>query len=455
MLIELLNSNMRQPRPNRGLRRISTAALCSLILLVYPSLAALARQNSKIGPLEHDRAVAMMEMLHDALKKNYYDPTFHGVDMEARYKVYLEKVKTAPTLATALRAIAAYLVALDDSHTIFLPPDYSFHFDYGYRMQMIGDRSFITDVRPNSDAAAKLHPGDQVLTLDGYGLKRKDMWQLEYYLNALAPKSATKFELLDPAGSRRTEEITTAHSAAVGIHHLSPYDRLDLYEKWRHQMRDRYVEFDDVLMWKMRGFIHTDVDIDHMIAIARKHKALILDLRGNGGGSVDTLRYLIASVMDHEVHIGTSITRKGKHPLDSNKPPKDNFTGKIIVLVDSRSASASEIFARVIQLEHRGTVMGDVSSGSVMEAQIFPMQYGTDLIIYFGAEITGADLQMTDGNSLERMGVTPDVLILPTPQDLAEKRDPVLSRAAEMVGVKLDPAAAGKIFPYEWPPAPQ
>jgi hypothetical protein len=48
--------------------------------------------------------------------------------------------------------------------------------------------------------------------------------------------------------------------------------------------------------------------------------------------------------------------------------------------------------------------------------------------------------------------VTPDGTVLPTAQDLAAGRDPVIAHAAEVLGVKVTPQAAGKMFPYEWAP---
>jgi C-terminal processing protease CtpA/Prc len=103
-----------------------------------------------------------------------------------------------------------------------------------------------------------------------------------------------------------------------------------------------------------------------------------------------------------------------------------------------------------MQLEKRGTVLGDRSSGAVMVSRYYSHTSGVDVVSFFGASITMADLIMTDGKSLENVGVIPDKPMLMTAFALAEEKDPVLSYAAELAGVKLDPAAAGKMFPVEW-----
>ena len=84
-------------------------------------------------------------------------------------------------------------------------------------------------------------------------------------------------------------------------------------------------------------------------------------------------------------------------------------------------------------------------------SRFFPLESGIGNILPFGASVTVGDLIMTDGKSLEKIGVTPDEIMLPSGRDLATTKDPVLAKAAKLAGVNITPEEAGKYFPFEWP----
>jgi carboxyl-terminal processing protease len=215
--------------------------------------------------------------------------------------------------------------------------------------------------------------------------------------------------------------------------------------------RDRFFENDNVIIWKMPGFdIYDENELDNIMGRVKKHQALILDLRGNGGGLVIMLKRLLGYFFEQDIKVSEMKYRKEVKTEVADSKGNGGFKGKLIVLIDSRSASASEIFSRVIQLEKRGIVLGDRSAGAVMQSRQHGHEVGLETVSYYGASITNADVIMKDGKSLEHMGVTPDELLLPTAADLASNRDTVLSHASELVGLKLDPDAAGKLFPIEW-----
>lgn len=348
---------------------------------------------------------------------------------------------------------------MDDSHTFFLPPQHPVRLDYGWQYQMVGGHCLVTQVRPESDAEAKgLKPGDEVLAINGIAPARDIVWKLQYLFGVLRPQPSLHLDLQDPAGKKRNLDVAASIRETKLVTDLTRANGgVDIWniireeESKEHLKRARYAELGDALMvLKVPRFYFSVLEVREMMDKARKHNALILDLRGNPGGSVDTLGYLAGDVFDKDVKIADRIGRKENKPQIA-KGSSHPFTGKVVVLVDSDSASAAELFARLMQIEKRGIVLGDRSSGHVMESRHFSERTGSGTVIFFGVSVTDADLLMTDGKSLEHVGVTPDELILPTAADLASGRDPVLARAAELLGVKMTPEAAGKLFPYEWP----
>ena len=422
-----------------------------IVLLAVSSVSVLAQVPS----FERERGRMMLNTIKGDLKKNYYDPGFHGIDVDARFKEAEEKIKTATSVGQIFGIIAQALIDFEDSHTYFLPPSRSYRTEYGWQMQMIGEKCYVVAVKPGSDAEAKgLSVGDEIYSIDGYGPVRQNLWKIIYTYQALRPKAGVRFQIIKPNGQQ--VELDVMAKVDQGKRVMDLTDSTDVYDLIRRSEnedrlhRHRYVEMDEVLIWQMPGFDLTDPKVDEMFSKAKKRKALVLDLRGNGGGFETTLQRMIGNLFDREIKIGDIKRRKETKPLTAKTRGPEAFPGKLIVLIDSRSGSAAELLARVVQLEKRGIVIGDVSSGAVMRAKEYEHQLGLDTVITFSAIITDADILMGDGKSLEKVGVIPDEVKLPTAAELAAKLDPVLAYAASLAGVTISPEKAGAMFPVEW-----
>lgn len=436
------------------LKRTLLIVVAGLLLLATMPTSA---RGQGLNPIDRESALDALKTLRDLVKKHYYDPKFHGVDLDAQYAAAVAKVRQATTLGQANAYVAGFLSSLHDSHTYYVPGGQSIQVDYGYQAQIIGNDCYITRLEPGSDAVEKLQPGDAVAAIDGFRVNRADYFQLNYFLRDLSLQSQTKFVVVDPDGKIRTDVVVQAKivprritddQGGVALE-AEIQDQLRRIEGLEQLFKIQYYEFPDVLMVKLPTFLVDTGTIDDLMGKARKKSAMIVDLRGNGGGSLDALARLVGYFFDHEVTIDSPISRNNKvKPLVAKPRGKETFAGKIVVLVDSQSASASELFARVMQLEKRGVVVGDRSSGYVMEARWFPLPNSMDF--QYSASVTQADLIMKDGKSLEGVGVTPDYLVLPTGEDLAKQRDPAMSKALALVGINMDPAAAAKLFTFYW-----
>jgi carboxyl-terminal processing protease len=397
----------------------------------------------------------MLSNIAESARKHYYDATLRGLDWPALVNQTKAQIDDASDLATANAAIEALLEKLHDSHTFFVPPRTVASVDYGWNFQVIGNRCYVTRVNAGSDAARQgMKPGDEVLTINGFTVERATVTRLQYAIYTIIPRPVLHLYTRDLAGKVHRLDVA---SIVKPLTH-TPYAP-DI-ERWRERLS--YEEYMDqlgpeikdlgpqLLVIKLPSFARLGGDVDSLIKKARGHDALIIDLRGNKGGQEDqedsVMRYL-DDVLPNEAKVADVISREKPHALTVKPNTRGGYTGKLIVLVDSRTASAAEIFARTVQLQGRAKILGDVSSGNTMEAQheVFFDQGPLRAVYYMS--VTVGDLIMPDGHSLEGVGVTPDEILLPTAADLANGRDPVMAQAAASAGVTLTPEMAGKLFP--------
>jgi carboxyl-terminal processing protease len=426
------------------------AVVCGAFLGFFP-IVGWSQQYTRT---DREIAEGMLQNVASDVQKHYYDPKLNGVDWEARVQEAKKSIDAAQSLNSAMSAIATLLDTLNDSHTFLSPPPRTHVHDYGFQMEMIGDRCYVVRVRSGSDAEKKgLKPGDEILAVNENPVSAKNFWRMVYIFNALRPQMGLRLTLADGAKHPRQLEVMAhfqlstvpQYFLAQGSNQRSR-DGNDVYRL----LRARYFEKGDALLVvKIRAFAFSESDADSIIGKMRAHQAVVLDLRGNPGGSTSTLDRLLGGMFENDVKICDRVERNSTKPVFVTGRHHSAFSGKLVVLIDSESASASEVFARVIQLEKRGFVIGDRSAGRAMEAKHYPHEVSVNTRVYYGVSVTEANLIMADGKALEHLGVEPDTVVLPTGSDLANKRDPVLAKAAELVGVQLSPEEAGTIPPYE------
>ena len=426
--------------------------LSIIVVCAYPV------SSQSLSGQDRDRGLIMLKAARDDIRKNYYDPELRGIDLDARTKAAEERIKQAKSNGEVFGIIAQLLLDFNDSHTIFLPPQRAARIEYGWQVQTFGDDSYVIAVKPKSDAEAKgLKPGDKVISIDGVAPSRGNLWIYHYLYNVLRPRQIVNIEVQSPGEQPRQLELKAKVQTGKVVFDLTSSHDLNAY--WRdledesRMNAHRFVEVgSDIMIWRLPSFDLTEDGVDEYVDKVKKAKTLILDLRRNGGGAVETLRRLVGNLFDRDITIGEQKLRKESKPMLAKTRGDSGFKGRLIVLVDSNSGSASEVLARVVQLEKRGTVLGDRTAGKVMRSRIYPHQIGLDTVIYYAVSVTDADLIMTDGKSLEHVGVTPDEILLPTADDLRSQKDSVLSRAIALAGATLDPVEAGKLFPFKWKP---
>ncbi|MEQ1764876.1 MAG: S41 family peptidase, partial [Pyrinomonadaceae bacterium] len=347
-------------------------------LLLILSVSAVTAQfridevEGKSDPsLNRSRGIKMLKEMKEVLETYYYDKNYKGIDIDGRFKEAIDKIKTLETNAHIFRVIAGVLIEFNDSHTRFFPPGRSNRIEYGFTMQMVGNICLLTDVKRGSDAEKQgLKIGDRILKVGQYPITRDNLWVLTYFIYQLEPLPLLPVTVMDDKGTERTIGIQASFKSLA--------DRKKETEARSNERREnpyKCAKISNVLTaCKLRTFVVEKKFIDQMMKEAVAGSRLILDLRGNRGGRVKMEEYLTGHFFDREVKIGEMIWRT-KTRTSVAKPVKDRqFTGELVVLIDSNSASASEVFARLIQIEKRGKIVGDVSAGAVMTSYNMGLQ---------------------------------------------------------------------------------
>ena len=156
----------------------------------------------------------------------------------------------------------------------------------------------------------------------------------------------------------------------------------------------------------------------------KKVDGIIVDVRFNGGGYLDSAVHLASMFMKNGEVV--SVARRTGEPTVhyvSGKTIAENIP--LVILINEGSASASEILAGALQDAGRATIIGKQSFGKGTVQEVFELPGGTSI------RITTAKWLTPSGKDLGKEGVTPDIEVDRTIEDIQADNDPQLDAALE------------------------
>ena len=372
-----------------------------------------------------------------------------GLDWDRAYLDALPRVIAATRTADYYRELIRFVALLQDGHSNVYPPDelsYRFWSRPGIRTERIEGRVLVTRLIDPSLAAQGLKIGDEVLTIDDVPVARHAAESVAPYVSSSTPQDLAvrtysysllagpadrpvKLGLQHAGGERYT---IVAPRAGYTPAAAAPTERFELRSDGIAVLEAR--QFSDA---RAAGLLEANLD-----ALAEA-KGLIVDLRGNGGGSSnhgwEVLSYTsaapiptLASSYRESTAYGRASKREHadiewrKLPAEPYRSPHERiFEGPVALLIDARTFSAAEDTAAAFRLMRRGIVVGTASGGSTGQPLLFDLPGGGT------ARICVKRDTYPDGSHFVGVGVLPDIEVTATVASVRAGADPVLERAVE------------------------
>ena len=351
------------------------------------------------------------------INSKYVDQTNNEQDWRKWRHKYDNVIKTDEDAYVAIETMVA---SLNDPYTKFLDPK-EFNEETtsikgslkGIGIQIGVQDGKLTVIAPIEDTPAEkagLMAGDEILSIDG---------------------KSTKGITVDKAAEQIRGEEGTSVTLVVKRKDQEPKSytitRAEIEIKSISQKVPESVKMPkDIVYIRLSSFISRNASKEFSDILAKNPdtKAVIVDLRSNPGGLLSNAIYIsdmflnggaIVSTVDRD---GYKETQKASRGVLTTKP--------LVVLIDKGSASASEIFSGAIKDNKRGVIVGTQSFGKGLVQEINKLPNSS------GINITIQKYLTPNGTDIHKKGITPDVVIELSEDDVKNKNDVQLKKAIEV-----------------------
>ncbi len=301
---------------------------------------------------------------------------------------YVDSVNSNDLYRDAVNGILSHL----DPHTIYIPADElqgvnedlegSFY-GIGVEFAVMRDTILVTSVIPSGPAEkAGIHTGDKIVKVDDSIVAGKDL-PSDHVVRMLKGKQNTNVIV-------GLKDIETGGMKTVTIRR----DAIPVYSVDANLMLDEVTGYIKISRFSANTYDEFAKAVKNLKASGMQQ--LIIDVRLNPGGYLESARDIVDDLLPGEKMV---VYTKGRNSSlrEYKTRDKDLFErGKVAILIDERSASASEILAGAVQDWDRGIIVGRRSYGKGLVQEQYDMDDGAAL------RLTIAKYYTPSGRSIQR-----------------------------------------------------
>ena len=331
---------------------------------------------------------------------------------------YDNKIRTNEDAYVAINTMVA---SLNDPYTKFLDPKEFADETSSIKgsLKGIGIQIGVKDgklmvIAPIEDTPAEragLQADDEILEIDGVSTKGITV---DKAADKIRGKEGTQVTLLVKRKdvAPKTYTITRAEIEIKSISQKLPTDMTIP---------------NDFCYIRLSSFISRNAatEFGNILNTNRNKKGFIIDLRSNPGGLLTNAIYISDMFLDGGTIVST-VDRDGYK--ETQRASAGVYTKKpVVVLINKGSASASEIFSGAMKDNHRAVIIGEQSFGKGLVQEINKLPYES------GINITIQKYLTPNGTDINKKGITPDIVVKLTEDDVKNKNDLQLKKAVEVL----------------------
>lgn len=316
-------------------------------------------------------------------------------------------------------AISGLVESSGDPYTMFMDPDDAKRFSEdlqgsfdGIGAELENKNGLLVVVAPLQDSPAEkvgLKANDIILKIDGEDVEKMT------FPSAIAKirgEKGTKVKLgiLRPENRKELELEVTRNTIVVKS------------VKWEEKQGNLYI--------KISQFGDDTTDLMKQAAqysIDKNYPGIILDLRNNPGGYLESAIDISSLFLDNEKTVVTEQNKQGEKKIFKTTLTPILKNKKLAILVNNGSASASEILSGAMQDDNRATLVGEKTFGKGSVQSLEKLKDGSEI------KVTIAKWLTPTGKAIDGEGIKPDIEVKLTDDDLKNNRDPQLDKALELI----------------------